>query len=782
MPLAYSDITELPNETLLSADSAHKKDARSTPPSITAFIAVTIAGLYASAVCAHGIPSLRHDWLWAPTRHAFISAFWQSTAGWSTSGIGSPQPYPGAYVVGTAIAAIGLLLGPFAALVIFSLFIGLVVVLASGALSRRLGASQFQTAALQLFSIANPWVYNETVAGHTYMVLAYGALFGLVAELLKRRSRTVCIALFLLLTLSQLQFFLIALVCVAVHAIARRTLTPLFTGILLGLPIWIGLLLERGSLLTTPYTLAWQLSQSVPSIPAIILRGYFTHYADGIAGIQTPSLWLLVCCAVLGLAFSRTRRISWVAAIIGAFFLCISMGVLGPMGSVYATIVTHVPESGLFRELYDLIGCVAVVYVMLLALGPRWRWLIGIEMLAAVFLFAAWIGSPPSRYWVSSADYPLLSFDAPTNSRFALMPAFQPLRLENRGSGPDRDAYARPGNVTPINQYLPGYPVDSGLAAALRDGDVSALSGLSVSTIIMRPWLATNEHSLAFPTSMNRAFPQHPNVYVRHLNYTPEMTLGQMPLLGSLVSQIGSGNELFSDAGPGVIKPVRSSNTYVREKDGWVDVRFDFISHPELAQAIGGVVTTNSHALLRIQPAPLTLVNISGALYAANGRRIFGNTRGYRWLAVPRGVQRVRCSGRCVVAAQTFRHVVPSLNPPPRAFTRLPFRFIAPWFVSAAVLPGPRQSLRYNVAFDPHWVAFFRGKVLRHERIDAAVNGWVVPQRSKGGTIYIVHLTSALQSFAEVMAVLWIVLLLAAALIQSRSRVSRAAALYEDPA
>jgi hypothetical protein len=57
--------------------------------------------------------------------------------------------------------------------------------------------------------------------------------------------------------------------------------------------------------------------------------------------------------------------------------------------------------------------------------------------------------------------------------------------------------------------------------------------------------------------------------------------------------------------------------------------------------------------------------------------------------------------------------------------------------------------VRYNVAYDPGWLAFAGRERLPHVRIDTAVNGWVIARHSTMQHVVILHWPSLLQFVAE---------------------------------
>ena len=93
------------------------------------------------------------------------------------------------------------------------------------------------------------------------------------------------------------------------------------------------------------------------------------------------------------------------------------------------------------------------------------------------------------------------------------------------------------------------------------------------------------------------------------------------------------------------------------------------------------------------------------------------------------------------------------LNPPAHAFSGLPFQALTPWLAWAKLPRGGTQLLRYNVAYDSHWTALYDTRRLAHVRVDGIVNGWIVPPRSRDGTVLLIEKGAAATSLAEVVCV-----------------------------
>jgi hypothetical protein len=731
-----------------------------------AAIVVAAGLLFAAFLGAAGVPALRHDWVWV-TGNGFESTAWSSLSGWTAIGIGSPRPYPSDYLPAMANMALVAALGTYGAFLIDAFAVGAACAAGGLALTRRFTAARGAWIAAAAFAAFNPWVYNKVVAGHIGMVLAYGAAMLFLAEIAKERPSAYRTGAFAILTMQQLQFFLPALAVLAVWTLVRRfSLAPLGATLLASAPIWIGVLFDRSYLLSIPYTQSWQADASLDPVRALELSGYFVKYSDALPPVAGAACWAIAGLALAGAVVECIRRrfrAGWIVALALALWLFAS-GTKGAFGGAYLWIVAHVPESGLYRELYDLIGFLAIAYLAASAAAVRWlkplQWL---WLACGVALAAAWTLAPPGRYWVAASELPAYSIDAPANTRFALMPPLQPLSFRGRGDGLDPGAVVLPGNVVALNTPQFSFPESPALAHYAFTGDDGWLRALSVAQVVERPEYATDLNNLHMQFALPpKAF--RPPGASRMLAPAPELELTDVPALGTLPAPAWENAVFFGDArgvdGPGVppdwrdapaVIAVRPSSGRVFAADGWVDVRTAFAVLPQLAQGIGGAVTTNESALLPLDPALATLAYVDGRLEDASGATLATTTRGYRWLP-PLHAAAVRCAGLCVVAAQSAGPPAPAPGVAKRCKGAPALSVPAAW-LAIAELPASRECmLRYNVRFDEHWLAFLDRTRLGHVAIDSIVNGWVVPEHARAQRVVIVEAVACVQFLFMVLA------------------------------
>lgn len=723
-----------------------------------------------------GIPTLRHDWNWPIDRSAIPTFLEGSIGGWIPTGFGQFNAHPTTYPIALPLGLAMWLFGPFAALVLFALTVGYVCAVAAAAMARRWTTSVPAQIGLIAFAVFNPWVYNEVVAGHLIMVLAYGATIALIAEMsLGRDARASHCALWLILAQTQLQFLIVALAAALFFAVRTRKWVVPATGAVTALPSAIGVLAERSTLAKTPYTLAWQANQSVSPAALTALRGYFPGYADHLGNLAAIATWTLLALAIVGVVAFRRYRAIVLAAVAAVVLFAIVTGVYGPFGALYAWTVRNVPASGVFRELYDLAGIFAALLLLGAAAGTAAvRPLRYVALIAGVLLPPLWLANPPSAFWIGSGAYPHPEISAAPFERVALLPAFQPLQLRSGdGDGADPDAHTYPYAVAALNEYLPGYPVDMALAAYEQKGEIAALRALGVSEVIARPWLLSRTNGAIGLAAASLAPPRRSidSEVIRYVN-DPATMIARCAgtLVVALPNAIGSCSIFFGDVSPAraTVTPLAPYADSIDPRTGWIDARFAFAAVPQLAQGIGGVMTV-SNVPYRLPAAGAVLAFVRGALRDSRDVPLLVSRSGeFRWIAS--ASSDVRCFGLCELVAQT--PALPELPPfsaTPPAIAAVSFRSLTPWMYVVEAPSARGGLLRLNQRYDPGWIAVAGGRLLPHVRVDLASNGWQL-RSEQSSTIVLVHATSVAQMLAELAGIALALWLLKAALREPTNR------------
>jgi len=715
------------------------------------FVAPCLGMLVAWAVMHAGLPALRHDWRVPISREAEGPWLDSLTSGWLSTGIGNAQPYPTFYLVGLALRPLASLANTTE---MMALVVWLGVTLAAwGAseIARAHSASAATRLAVACFAALNPWVYTKFVAGHMLMVLAYGLAFALVAEIVRPAPRPFVLLVLAALAITQIEFFAIAFVPLMIWAVRTRRYHVAGIVVVAAAPIAVGVAASIASIAGTPFNLDWQRDQSVAPAAALVLDGYFTNYARAFA-----PYWFVGAAFVLaalvgarGALRTGTGRLAVAAAVLLPLAVA---GTKGPFATPYAWLVTHVAAVGLFRELYDLLALVAIADVVVLVEGPARGRVAGMVLaLASVFWIVPWLASPPTSFFVPAASLPGVAFPANVQLRVALLPAFQPMSFEGRGSGVDPDAYARSGRAAPLNEVLPEYPVDVALARLAR-GDASSARALGVLTVIDRPYLRSDVESLrqqrVDPGPLDGADVGRP------LDAPlPLLGIVAAPRIVTLADDLGGDGEFFGDGDPRAVARFRSSTETIDSRRTWVDARLAAQLDPAVASAFGGATTLSDVpiALPRGGPWHAVLAVVRGELRTTTGRLVATSSPRMRWWPLPAGDAPLLCRGACTVALAG--------NPPPRvvenaprgAFRPLAVAFEEPWLASALVPPGAHGALRLAIRYDPAWLCIAGGRVLAHVRLATALDGWLLPDDAGPRRAVFIDIVAALQAALELL-------------------------------
>jgi len=746
-----------------------------------AIVFAAIAAVFASLVCAGGIPALRHDWNWPVERPNFGSAVLDATSGWGWNGMGYPRAYQSDDLFSIAVFAMVDVLGPFLSFAFLMFAIAYAMLWAVDRLVAPATSDPVVRVCAGAFALLNPWVYAKIVAGHYAMVLSCAGLALLLAEAVSRKPKQLRASVVVACLLPQLQFFLLA-VPIVLYLAWKRNPLPALTALVVTLPIWIGIVWNGPYLATLPFTLEWQNVQSLAPADALLLVGYFPGYLHAIAWIAYPmaAVFVLAVAGVAVRALADRRSLWWAAAI--ALLLVVAMGTRSAFLPLMAALFINVRGSAVFRELYDLLGVVALGYAFYAAAAAaRWTPAKIAFGLAVLAMAGAWFSVSPADYWVDARDLPHVALASSPDFRIAYAPPFQPFSFRGAGSGADPQASALLGaDALAINEYEPSYPVSVALLRYVRDGNDRELAALSVNAVVDRPWLGPGADRSLDATTRARAramseLPE-PAATVRAVHGAiPLVSLAGLPRTGSLNREIGAGGAFFADVYPE--RAVRRFDAPAITPDpdrGWTTVDLAALRYPQVAQGIGGTATA-SKVPLQVRTEAWTLAFVAGTLWDGG---VPHRERGFSWMPTVPGDRVFRCDGVCALIATTAQRPLWPLEPEPVArYGALRYRALTPWWLEVDVpAQSEQRALRFNSRYDRHWVALGAG-ALRHLRVDAAVNGWILPPSPGPRRIVLLHVVAAAQATAAAVALLWTLALLAAALYRAAKTRERSSGL-----
>ncbi|GAC1403781.1 MAG: hypothetical protein NVSMB64_06030 [Candidatus Velthaea sp.] len=695
---------------------------------------------------AHGVPAFRHDWRVPLSSDAVVPFLQLLTSGWQLSGIGATQPYPTAYLPAFILMPVAWAGG---ALPVLMFVVGGGAALAAGAAYRiatRFGAPQIAALAIAAFAALNPWTYSKLVAGHIFMVFALGVWLAVAAESIAERPNRFRLSLLALFIPLQIEFFAIGIVPLVIWCLSKRYYGVIAFAAMGIAPIAIGFAAEYGTIRTTPYLLAWQIGQSVDPGSVASPRGYggMSDRADERVEIGRSALAI---SAAAGLVAGRRTR--WEIAIVSAaaLALLVTTGTKGGIAAPYAWVVQHVPESGLFRELYDVVAVGIAIYIIGLArLTQRVRWA-SVGVTAAVLIsIVPWAIAPVFSQTLPARAFPLSDTPHDVRFRVAFDPEFQPLQLAGKGSGVDPDAVWRDRRELPFNEAAPVYPIDVALARFERSGDTRMLGDLGVNAIIRRSELHSNVKALKDQIGDVRDFHARRSERVPDALALLTWASGE-PRPARIADDFRLPAIFYADreAEAAIVKLYPQTGA-IDPRTSWIDARIAFPAHPEWGNAFGGVATTGI-APLDVHGIAALLASVHGTLVGSAGEIVAHSTRGFEWIVLKSGTTSIACRGACALA--TGGNPPRSLpdQGPATALRPLAADMRTPWLLEAAnVEPG---FLRLAIRYDRAWIAISGTHVLQHQRLNSTLNGWTLDRPA--ARIWFINLLAAAQFALEML-------------------------------
>lgn len=732
-----------------------------------------VAAIFLEFALHKGVPVLRHDWGLPHNSEGWRAFAKAMTSGWDQNGIGQPRPYPTLYILGPLLAAIGLGFGSYWAIASFLGAIAFFMIAGTRKLANAFDAPHWVGISLAISALFNPWMFEELVAGHLTMMLSLSVCLFFAASLISGRVSPLGLFICGYIAAFQIQYGLLAAFILFLirpkYAVFFLTLLGSLTSLL---PSIIGIALSRSFLSHIPYFLYWQLNNSVPLNKGLFLDGYSPNYAHSpniLFDLASTSL-LFSALISFRVCHDSVRRRELVLRLIAAALLLLIFcsGLRGPASQVYIQLLKFRPIL-VFRELFDLIGIVALVYLILAAIGagrsPIARAATGI---AAVCFLSAWIVFPPFVYWVPADAVPKANIVSKAdNLRFVMMPWLQPLRFYKMGSGADPDIYARANNYTPLNQYQYSYPVGEAIASYIRTGNVNALEALSVAQIYTRSYFSSNLTAIVGGNPADESLPM--TSAATRLSPRPELELTSIPPSSDRILPyehpylLGNGKPFVFLENASPVETSPASSSAVRS---WISLDEASPGFPNIGSPFGGAFTLSHLAKLSVphhQPLAV-LARIRGEL-RGDGHLLSRSTLGWRWVPLE-NARSLTCDGSCAVTLWQTRPfpAIPQTKRSPISRFAIPFRELLPYVITARIrLASPlahRSLIVYRSRYDVNWRLF---GLSSPEHVDYSMifNAFELPRGFDGGSFVIIDIAAALQASAMLISGLTFLVVLA---------------------
>jgi hypothetical protein len=489
--------------------------------------AVAGLALVLGAIVAHrvifepGVVGLLRDWAVPPAPAQFVAFASHEFDGWYRFGLGFPVVYATSYPLDFLLAAAGA--AGISGTVVSKAIIVVAPALAFGlavAFARQTGMNRYASLACGAVYALNPVMLNKLVAGQQTYIVSYALFpgaFAAYAWAARRRRRVLggivagcCLGLVSI----QLQLGLLAALLLVLATFTlltgplrgRLTLlgTALATLVVIESAPIAGTLMNYGALLHTHIDVrrdvGWVWENSVRPFDALRLAGYITGFE-----VQAVRDWyaLWSACAVvfvlaaIGGIVLAPPRVRAFAALTGLIAFVLVTGAHSPLGPVLLWGYEHVIFMQAFREVYDFMTPLALVY----ALGMG-------------FFFTALARARVAPAFVAAAAvtiavylFPLLSGDAggqlvahpygaemtaayravrAARGRVAWLPMDQPLSYRGSGNGVEPMGNTEPGSLWTYALNWPLTAVAMDARSADWSGFVTGLRSLSVAAVVER--------------------------------------------------------------------------------------------------------------------------------------------------------------------------------------------------------------------------------------------------------------------------------------------------------
>lgn len=683
----------------------------------------------------HGAPAMRHDWAWPLTRTGVWAMTSDLSAVISAANWDSPAWVPRVSPFQGVLWALNALCAPQWTLNFFLLILLAVAAFGAWRLARFLGAAPLLAALAALVFTANPYVVDELVAGHLWLLAGFATMPYVLRSLLDGRNPWEQ-AWWMALSSIDIHYLGFDLIFIAVALVVHRGNVTRIGGGLAGM---IAFLPAIAGAETAHAGSAFLGQRALPyynyvnsSAPADALRatGYFAHYDQyGRSALSSIALWIF---PLLALAAALRKRYLPLVLVLGGAIL--AAGVRGPLAPLYALVFSHAAAASVYREIFDFTAITTLGAALAVAYLPQQR-----------YLRAAAIAAIALAVWpAATASYaPLLKGYAPPAQALALLE-----RIEN----------------TPGTQLALAYPVQSQVALTGYHGGLDPVSGRigshglidstfdmpalarsivfggherqdallahdRIGFIITRPGWVSQAADLAAPRFERYARSKRPGNEgawtLRQLPASQRVWIGAARLcaLGDLGTLNAGSDVVFASDNPscgGVGFDLPLPKTPYPQ-DGWTLYDPLWYLQPWAANAFEGSIFTSART-----PAPLPQGCDPGATYAYPALVRHGNAapqsfevtaRGCRAPGLPSGT--IVLSGPVRLGAQT-RRVAPK-------FANVRVERDDRWSVTISGNGLGSGLLVLASTFSPYWKIELQGADAGpHLRADARFNAWVV--------------------------------------------------------
>lgn len=439
-----------------------------------------------------GVPEFHHDWAWPLTMPSLISMVEQLSAPVVSGNWGAIAGVPRVSLVQPLLALLGVAFGTEGALKVLIVL----AVTAAGTglyvLARTFRAGRVGACAAGIYFACSPFIADQIVAGHIWMVIAYAAFPWALASIVGKWS-------------SALQFILIGLTGIDVHFIGFDViaLAVLYVARIgnVSLAAWSACALaflsqviaslfaaSQAQFAGQEPTHLYNIVNSTALLDAVRGIGYFADYdRAGMNGLTSLALFVPAGCAIV-IALVKRGYVPLAYLSIGVIIVS---GVHGPLGPVIDRLLVAVPPFAIFRELFNFSVFVVLGGALAIALCSRHS--AAALALALIVIFAS-MPALTGEYFAGVRGYALSPRDRaalrelerlPRGTLVAMLPLQTPLGPAAFSGGVDPFEWSM-GAVNFIDGAH-GLPAPARFAVAAHPKDANVLAGrFGIGAIMIR--------------------------------------------------------------------------------------------------------------------------------------------------------------------------------------------------------------------------------------------------------------------------------------------------------
>ena len=677
---------------------------------------------------------MRQDWQW-PFTHGGVAAMLANLsapvipAEWDTIAW-----LPRLNLVQPIFLILNEIMSPAHTLKVFLFLTLLIGALGAFCLARSLGGNLILSVAAMVFYVAAPYVIDELVAGHLWLMLAYACAPGLIESLIRRRSWAV---VFLWTATTSIDIHFLGLdiligICLALsRVVPLRDQRGLFVGLIAFVPAIMGAIFASHSMTfegqhTIPF---YERVNSVSLVDAFQGVGYMAGYDRIFFSPWSP---LLCIPPIVSLILVLQKK--WLGALLVALGAFIASGVNGPFAMLEGWAFGHIYAASVFRELYDavvLLNLGAVVALGSISLPTLSQGVIAAALVVTVMPGLGAKYQPLLKSFViRHKDLALVqNFERePGSSQLLALPAQIPISVASFPGGLDPIGNILAGHGVLGSEHVLPAPVRAGLSLPAPEAR-SWFAQLHTSAILYRPgWRSIAVYNLepgfGEPRGVPKGKPEGPWKIVR-LNSLPRVTVRPSELCISGNYRLIGGFATYVDDDPacGALKMRTPSVVYPYPSRGWVDYDSLWFLARGASDALPRALYTTKVGLAY----PLPEGCQPDVSYAYDGLVL----RGQRWAKFSRKM--LGCRAPVVTSPTVLSGIHERLNgggSPKRllgvghatALTNLS------WLAISRIDSRGKSMLALMTQYSKYWVAYDEGRLRigKHHLLEGLFNGWVV--------------------------------------------------------